>query len=497
MALFDVVDREPKQETRTAARGSEILILVAATVAATGIGFHLIQPATPFWLDETWTAVTSGQKTLADVIAFIYNDACAPLHYLLLHYWSLVFGTSDEAWRMPSVIASALAPLMAFTLDKRADHKLALFWCALAAIWIPGITYSNEARCYGLLFLLSMAGTAAYANLLLEPCLKRAAIWTSLSTLMVLTHYHAGFLILCQGMGYLFVHREKALRTWPAALIFLPALAWILYHAPRLAQLVAPGVAWYPPLTSFDAIRTAGFVGLDIALLAALFKWVRLPSRKTAPGSTAPWVFRIVFVASLIGAAIVFGLGILRPTFTTRYIFPFAPGILFGVALMLYKMKEQWLRVSAFFAVLMILTTIGLSIGRFGIARFYNWEVASQFLMENHPQRLLFLWDHPVAKETGEARLKELGGFFFERARQPQAVEPVYITPGDDPNKVLLHQAGNDSRTALLWIYDRNLAGTIGRDYDNQITQLDASWACKDYGARTVSIIACSRKKPE
>jgi len=493
MALFEAAAQESKPEAPATARGEEVLCFVIAIIAITGIGLHLIQPATPFWLDETWTAVTSGQKTLTDVIAFIYNDACAPLHYLLLHYWSLIFGTSDEAWRMPSVIASTLAPLIAFTLDKRADRKLALIWCALAAIWVPGITYSNEARCYGLLFLLSMAGTAAYANLLLEPSLKRATIWTSLGTLMVLTHYHAGFLIFCQGLGYLFVHREKALRTWPAALIFIPALAWMLYHAPRLAQLVAPGVAWYPPLTFFDFIRTIGFIGLDIALLATPFTWTRQPWRTADSSSPIQRAFQTIFVASLLGAAIVFGLGLLRPSFTPRYAFPFAPGILFGVALVLYKV--HWLRVCAFMAVLIVLTSFSLLIGRLGIAKFYNWEVASQFLMENHAQRLLFLWDHPVSKETGEARLKELGGFFFERARQPLAVEPVYLTPGDDPNKILLRQAGNDGGTALLWIYDRNLAGTIGRDYDNQITQLDAGWACKDYGARTVSIIACSRKK--
>jgi len=496
MALFDVAAHEIKPQT-PAARGSEILCLVAAIVAISGIGLHLIQPATPFWLDETWTAVTSGQKTLADVIAFIYNDACAPLHYLLLHYWSLVFGTSDEAWRMPSVITSALAPLMAFTLDKRAGRTLALFWCALAAIWIPGITYSNEARCYGLLFLLSMAGTAAYANLLLEPTFRRAAIWTSLGTLMVLTHYHAGFLILCQGLGYLFIHRERALKTWPAAIIFLPAAAWIAYHAPRMAQLVAPDVAWYPPLTFWDFIRTAGFVGLDIAVLAFLFKWTRWPWRKAAPDSETPAFLRAVFAASLIGAALVFALGMLRPSFTTRYIFPFAPGILFGVAVMLYRMREHWLRVSALLTLLLLLAPLNLALHRFGIAKFYNWEIASQALMKDAPQRLVFLFDHPVARQTGEARLKGLGGYFFERDHHPVEVVPVYAHAGEDPNTVLLAEAGAAPRTALLWLYDLKLAATAARHHPEQIAALDPTWACQNYGEGFVGIIACSRKPQE
>jgi len=496
MAFFEVASKEA--EAPSVARGTEAIWWIACVVAAVGIGLHLIQPATPLWLDETWTAVTSGQKTLPEVIAFIYNDACAPLHYLLIHYWSLLFGTSDEALRLPSVIASALAPLMAFTLDKRANRTLALLWCALAAIWVPGITYSNEARCYALLFLLSMAGTAAYANLLLEPTLKRATIWTSLSTLMVLTHYHAGFLILCQGIGYLLIHRGKALRTWPAAAVFLPALAWILYHAPRMAQFVAPGFAWYPPLSLNDLIVAAGFVGFDIALIAALVKRTEPPS-EAADSSDGPLkldVLKSVFAASAAGAALVLAIALIRPSFTIRYIFPYAPGILFGAAFILYQARERWLRVSVVLSVLLLLALFSLPLHRFHIGKANNWEAASEFLMEDHPTRLVFLWDHPWEKIAGEPRLKGLGGFFFERANQPVDVKVVDLQPGEDPNKALLAKAGNDPKAALLWLYDRTLPAAVDH-YPEQIATLDPAWTCHNFGGGPIGIIACSRKAAE
>jgi len=84
--------------------------------------------------------------------------------------------------------ASATKPFACLPARQKIDRSVALICCALVALWIPGIVYSEEARCYGLLFALSMGGTIAYADLFLKPSLGRAVLWVFLSTLMILIH---------------------------------------------------------------------------------------------------------------------------------------------------------------------------------------------------------------------------------------------------------------------------------------------------------------------
>jgi hypothetical protein len=68
--------------------------------------------------------------------------------------------------------------------------------------------------------------------------------------------------------GTLTALRGRALRTWPAALLFLPAFAWLSVHLPHMAEYADPRFAWFDQLGLGDipALMVYTFGGPLIAL---------------------------------------------------------------------------------------------------------------------------------------------------------------------------------------------------------------------------------------
>jgi uncharacterized membrane protein len=478
------------------------VVLACAALAASSLLRFVIAGRQPLWLDETWTAAIAGQTSFGGFWRQVWLDVNAPFYYLVMHLWQGLFGLSDVSLRLPSAIFGAAAPLaIAFWGVKGLSRPARLTWAALAGLWVPGIWLSGDARCYTLLLLLCTLQTLAFARLLRRPDLPRAALWCGLSALAILTHYHAAILTGLEGLAYLTLARGRALRTWPAALLFAPVAAWLAVHAPRIAAFAHPDVAWYPklrldrlgtlasyPLGSQElaiALLVIGAVALALGFAPRLFKRPA-PAQPTAPLWTA-------FGAAILGAALVVGLGFLRPSFTDRYLVPFVPALLLGVALIAQALARR-----------VAITYVAVVLAAAGFAtpwaskelrsgwRFYNWEQASTDLMRGKPDRLVFVWDHPASRILKPDQLEAVGGFFFRRAHVPVEVRSVVLAADIDPNPVLLAQA-QGAHTAIIWAYDRGVLGTAARHFPPRLSDLDPSLICRNYGRGSVGVLACDR----
>ena len=62
--------------------------------------FHLT--AESIWLDEAFSVSISG-LSVPQIVQAAAPDVHPPLYYFLLHYWMMVFGTSESAVRLLSV----------------------------------------------------------------------------------------------------------------------------------------------------------------------------------------------------------------------------------------------------------------------------------------------------------------------------------------------------------------------------------------------------------
>lgn len=94
------------------------------------------------WLDEAITAQTVKTLSYSQIISkFSPTDFHPPLYYLFMKFWTNIFGYSETAVRMPSVIFSLVAGYYIYLI--------AGVWGAVFFLFNPLIVYySQEARMY-------------------------------------------------------------------------------------------------------------------------------------------------------------------------------------------------------------------------------------------------------------------------------------------------------------------------------------------------------------
>ena len=102
------------------------------------------------WLDEATTAIAAQLGYRDFFINFMSGDFHPPLYYLIIKLWSSVFGYSEIALRVPSVIFGVLAIYITFLIAKELKFK----WPVIPALFLATsglhIYYSQEARMYSL-----------------------------------------------------------------------------------------------------------------------------------------------------------------------------------------------------------------------------------------------------------------------------------------------------------------------------------------------------------
>ncbi len=110
----------------------------------------------PLWLDEAVTAKVIRTIPLMDIAArFSPADFHPPLFYIFMKMWSMLFGTSEIALRMPSVIFSVLAGHAVFLIGTRMKNVRFGLWAAALYLFNPlAVYYSQEARMYSLVTFL-------------------------------------------------------------------------------------------------------------------------------------------------------------------------------------------------------------------------------------------------------------------------------------------------------------------------------------------------------
>jgi len=121
---------------------------------------RLINLNQSLWLDEA--VVAKVVRTIPFHLIptqFSPGDFHPPLYYLFMSLWSHVFGTTEIALRMPSVIFSLIAGWYVYKIGELIKNKTVGLWSAAFFLFNPLIVYySQEARMYMMaVMLLSIA----------------------------------------------------------------------------------------------------------------------------------------------------------------------------------------------------------------------------------------------------------------------------------------------------------------------------------------------------
>lgn len=102
-----------------------------------------------------------GRRSLGQTLAMLHNvDAVHATYYVLMHGWMAVFGDSETAMRMPSVLAmSATAALVALIGRRVFDSRAGVCGGLLFALLPVVSRFAQEARSYALVVLAATLAT--------------------------------------------------------------------------------------------------------------------------------------------------------------------------------------------------------------------------------------------------------------------------------------------------------------------------------------------------
>ncbi len=207
--------------------------------------------AQSFWYDEAFTRaiVAHGLPHVFSTVA--RTESTPPLYYLLLWFWARVFGLSEVGLRSLSALIGTLTiPVMWKLGGRLISGRVGLAASALAAVSPLLFWYSQEARAYALLVLLSALTLLTMLRALERPDPRRLLEWSVTAALALCTHYFAAFLLIPEAAWLgVALHRRGALRPAVVAAGTIPAVAMgaalipLLRHQNdgRASSLVAGG----------------------------------------------------------------------------------------------------------------------------------------------------------------------------------------------------------------------------------------------------------------
>jgi len=295
-------------------------------IAATGLN----RPG--LWTDElaTWGMATTPWSEFWPVLRYV--DAVLAPYYVFMHVWVSVFGDSDLALRLPSLLAMVASAALIGGLGARLAGPTAGTLAGLVFAVLPSTSrYAAEVRPYGLTVLVGCVATWLLVRAWDRPTFVR---WAGYGlAVAVLGSLHIVAVLLVAAHAWL-VGAWKRRLWWRFALAAGVGVAVVtpllLYGSRQRHQ-----VAYISPVGFYSAIPYAQVVfgGVALALLVVLLGLFGLPLRFPSAVFTA-WA--VVPPLALIVVSTVL------PMFLPRYLVYTTPGwcLLAGVALA--RLRLQW-----------------------------------------------------------------------------------------------------------------------------------------------------------
>ena len=226
--------------------GAAVVFILGTWLRFHGLGTESL------WHDESWSWML-----IRDDVTHLFNilnamDAHPPLYYLLLKITVFFSGTSEAGLRTLSAAAGALSLLLLFRVGRRlGGNATGLVAMILLAASPFHVAFSQEARCYSLLFLLCLISLDLLTGLREKSGRLRWIALGACTAAIMYTHYLGAFFILGE-IAWCLVSvkqdfpffRRLLFSLGGAFLLFLPWLPTSIRHT-----LLIEGDFWIPAPT--------------------------------------------------------------------------------------------------------------------------------------------------------------------------------------------------------------------------------------------------------
>jgi 4-amino-4-deoxy-L-arabinose transferase-like glycosyltransferase len=198
-----------------------------------------------FWFDEANTS-QEVHYTPGQMLSLLkHYESTPPLYYAVAWVWARIFGYGEAGLRSLSAVCGVLVVPVSYVLARKLfTRRAGLIAASLTACNPLLIWYSQEARAYELVVLLTGASLVAFAYAKDDPTPRAVAAWTVASALAIATEYYAALVIVPEALWLLYRHRRsRAVMIGLAAVVIwcLPLLWFaISQHATGHAKWIAP-----------------------------------------------------------------------------------------------------------------------------------------------------------------------------------------------------------------------------------------------------------------
>lgn len=368
-----------------------------------------------FWIDEGVTVYSDSAGSVLEVFKNAQANSYLPFYHIMLHQWMAAFGMSEFAARSLSALIGALsAAALFFMADRLFERKAALISTAIVLVSPFHVSYSQEARSYAMLFLLSALSFYFFISYLKEPEKKNLALYGIFTLMFLLTHPLAPVMLIAQNM--IFFSYVAALKAYKRA------VQWIIAQSLVGAAALPFYYFLLPSLNSFS--KTSWIPIPGIKDLVKAFYFFSAGTTKTALSLAAGIALCAIFAFLLlrllyneyceyrksgkidINTAVLFGWlilpmlifftasQVLQPTYVIRYfIYSLAPFIMLS-ARSISSMKKP-LGTAAILAITILSVAI-LSID-FSFRNKEDWKSVSEYLDKNMAEEDLVYVNTPYS----------------------------------------------------------------------------------------------------
>lgn len=232
------------------------LALLAILLVALFLRLYQLETKS-IWLDEA-TEISIARNGFVQITGLSLLDRNFPLHYLLLHYWMLLFGDSEFSVRLPSALFGLLSVAMLYKVGALLFGKeTGLIGAVIMAISGYQVYYSQEARPYAMMLFLALVSFYFFLRLFEGGKDYRVlAAYVLSAVLLISSHIYGLFFVVAQALFLLGYYALEALRrrseqdrnfrAWALAggALAIASVPVFLYFAYQLTQPAVYQKSW-------------------------------------------------------------------------------------------------------------------------------------------------------------------------------------------------------------------------------------------------------------
>jgi len=236
------------------------------------------------WLDEGGS-VRLAQLAPTGIITEVIGNFHPPLYFLLLHGWIAISGASEFSVRLLSALIGTCSIFLIYRVGRLFfNQSVGIMAALLLCLSRFHIFYSQEARMYSLLVLLTLASMYYFIKLIRGNYLSDKAWYLLFSVLLLYTHNMGLFIIIAQNLflfSFTLFSRNRTginLKKWLLlqGLLIVIYLPWLIVVFKQL-NLVSHS-SWSVPTPEMATILHTFVSYSGTRLLSILFALLLLSS---------------------------------------------------------------------------------------------------------------------------------------------------------------------------------------------------------------------------